>query len=83
MVTEDAKKQADEVPNADKDAIVAPVARFSDELGVQYRRTEGQDGQDDKTDVLAAVLDRHNFCSSGKRNELVQTSANSRENVAG
>lgn len=40
MVAEDAEKKTDEVPDADKDAVVAPIAGFSDELGVQHRGAE-------------------------------------------
>ena len=36
MVAEHTKEQTDEVPDADQNAVVAPVTRFSNELSVQY-----------------------------------------------
>jgi hypothetical protein len=71
MVTEDAKKKADEVPDTNEDTVVTPIAGLSNELGVEDRRTEGQDGQYNKTDVLAAILNWNHFASSGESDELV------------
>jgi hypothetical protein len=36
MITEDAEEKADDVPDADKNTIIAPVACFSDKLSVQH-----------------------------------------------
>jgi hypothetical protein len=82
MVAEDAQEETDEVPDADKDTVVAPVAGLSNELSPQYGGAEGQNGDDNQTNVLATVLDGHNFGCSGKGDELVETSADSRKDVA-
>jgi hypothetical protein len=71
VVTEDAKEKADEVPDTNEDTVVTPIAGLSNELGVEDRRTEGQDGQYNKTDVLAAILNWNHFASSGESDELV------------
>ena len=34
VITKDTKEQADEVPNANKDAVITPVAGFGDKLRV-------------------------------------------------
>jgi len=81
MVAKDAQEKTDEVPDADKDTVVAPVAGFSDELSPQYGGAEGQNGDNDQTDVLATVLDGHDFGCSGKGDEFVETSADSRKDV--
>ena len=82
MVTEDAKEKADEVPDTNEDTVVTPVAGLSNELGIEDRRTEGQDGQHNKTDVLATIFNWNNFASSGESDELIETSANTRESIA-
>jgi hypothetical protein len=40
MVAEDAKQKTDEVPNADKDTVVAPIAVSSNELSPQHGGAE-------------------------------------------
>lgn len=40
MVTEDTEQEADKVPDANEDTVVAPVAGLGDELSVEYRGTE-------------------------------------------
>jgi hypothetical protein len=82
MVAEDTEKETDEVPDTDKDTVIAPVAGFGNELSVQHRRAKGQDSDDDQTDVLAAVLDRYNFSCSSECNKFVETSTDSREDIA-
>ena len=71
MVAEDAEEKTNEVPDTNEDTVVTPVAGLSNELGVENRWAERQDGQDHKTDVLATVLHWNNFTGSGEGNKLV------------
>ena len=81
MVTEDAEKEANEVPDTNEDTVITPIAGLSNELGVEDRRTEGQDGQHNKTNVLATILHWNNFASSGESDELIEASADTRESI--
>jgi hypothetical protein len=82
MIAENAEKQADEVPDTDKNAVIAPIARFCNELGVQHRWAKGKNGQNDKTNVLATILDWNDFCCSSESDKFVETGAYSRKHIA-
>ena len=82
LVTEDAEQKTDEVPDTNEDAIVAPIARFSNELSVEDRWTKGEDSYHYEADIFATGFDRYNFACSSKCNELIETSADTREDVA-
>ena len=81
VVTEDAKEKADEVPDTNEDTVVTPIASLSNELGVKDRRTKGQDGQYNKTNVLATILHWNNLAGSGESDELIEASADTRESI--
>lgn len=81
MVTEDAKEKADEVPDTNEDTVVTPIAGLSNELGVEDRRTEGQDGQYNKSNVLATILHWNNLASSGESYEFIEASTDTRESI--
>lgn len=81
VVTEDAKEKADEVPDTNEDTVVTPVAGLGNELCVEDRRTEGQDGQYNKSNVLATILHWNNLTSSGESDELIEASTDTRESI--
>jgi hypothetical protein len=82
LVAEDDEKQADEVPDADEDAVVTPVAGLCDQLGIEYGRAEGQNGEHHQSDILGAVFDGHDFTSAGECDEFVETGAETREDAS-
>lgn len=82
MVAEDAEKQSNEVPDSHKDAIVSPIASSCDELGPKYGRAEWKNCEYDEADVFAAFLDGHYFGRAGESNQFIETSSETRENLA-
>jgi hypothetical protein len=83
LVAEDDENQADEVPDADENAVVSPVAGLSDQLRIEYRGAEGQDGEHHQSDILGAVFDGHDFASAGECDEFVEAGAETREDASG
>ena len=66
---EDAVKAFRDLPHTDENSIVTPVARLRNELRVQDRRTERQDGRHHETNVFTTVFDGNNL--SGTCNKSI------------
>ena len=75
LVAKDDEQQADGVPYADEDAVIAPATVSGDELGPHGGWAEGKNGEDDHADVDAALADRHHFGSADEGDEFVQASS--------
>lgn len=82
LVTEDAEQEADKIPYADENTVVAPIARLCNHLRVEDGRAKGQNGHDHKADILATILDGYNFSGSCECDEFVQASTNTREHIS-
>jgi hypothetical protein len=82
LVKEDDEDQTNEVPDADDDAVVSPTAGLRDQLRIEYRGAERQDGEHHQSDILGAVSDRHDFTCTRKRDELVQACTKTREDTS-
>lgn len=82
MVAEDAEHQANKIPQADQKSIVAPAAGFRDKLSPQNGRAKGKNGEDDSTNILAAILDWNDFTGTSKCNELIEAGTNTRKDLA-
>lgn len=82
FVAEDAEQEADKIPDANENTVVAPIARLCNHLGVEDGRAKRQNGHDHEADILATILDGYNFSRSCECDEFVQASTNTREHIS-
>lgn len=81
-VAEDDEQQTEEIPDADENAIVAPIARFRDQLRIEDRRAKWQDSKHHQTDILGAILDGHDFTCASQCDQFVESSSETRKDAS-
>ncbi len=79
VVHEQHQHEADEIPESDGDADVAPVAGLGNELGPEDRGAKGQDSEDDEADVGATLAHGHELGGAGEGDEFVEARAKARK----
>jgi hypothetical protein len=83
FVEEDDQNQAHEVPGADENPDISPVTgSLRDELCPQRRRAEGQNGENDQTDVHASLGGGDHFGGSSQGDQFVEAGAEATDNHA-
>lgn len=79
LVHEQHQHQTNKIPEADRDPDVSPVGRLRDELRPKHGGAEGQNSEDDKADVGAALADRDQFGRACEGDEFIQARAEAGE----
>ena len=82
-VEENGEDEGEEIPNANQNTNIAPARGLQDELGVEDRRTEWYNCEDDGADVGATLGGRHELTRTSKGNEFVDPSAQAVEDHTG
>lgn len=82
MIEDCRQHKANESPDTAPQSNPAPARMRSDQLSPQNGRAEGNDSEDQHSNVLAALASRRKLGRDGQRCQLVDTSANAREHHA-